>query len=134
VESVTPTIRFAESAMLVLLNSHALVGMTAVPKTITDDERARLATTIDEESAEVIEQYTSGDELVFELRANVATARAKRRRLRVCAAAGMGGVELKQVRLRDHSAAYRVAAFGVFCLGRSRCRHVLRSFGAIHDD
>jgi hypothetical protein len=77
VDSPTLTIRFAEPAMFGLLNSNAVVGMSAAAAAMTDDERARLISTIAEDSDEVLRQYTDGGALAFELGANVAMARAK---------------------------------------------------------
>jgi hypothetical protein len=76
VESLTVTIRFVEPATFVLLNSNAVVGMSAASGVLTDDERARLSCVIAEDSAEVLRQYTEAGELTFELGANVAMARA----------------------------------------------------------
>ena len=76
VESLTHTIRFADPAVFVRLNSTAVVGMSAGAQTMTNEERARLGDLIAEESAEVARRYTNGDGLAFDLGANVATARA----------------------------------------------------------
>jgi ubiquinone/menaquinone biosynthesis C-methylase UbiE len=77
VESPSLTIRFADPAMFVHLNSNAVVGMSRGSSTIGDDERARLSSMVAEESASVVQQYSDADGLAFELGANVATARAK---------------------------------------------------------
>jgi ubiquinone/menaquinone biosynthesis C-methylase UbiE len=76
VDSLTLTIRFAEPAMLVLLNSNAVVGMSDASGGMTDDQRAKLSSAIAEDSAEVLQRYTDGGGLAFELTANVATAQA----------------------------------------------------------
>lgn len=76
VDSRSLTIRFADPAMFIHLNSNALVGMSAGPSAMSDDERASLSSLVAEASAEVVRQYTDADGLAFELGANVATARA----------------------------------------------------------
>ncbi len=77
VESVTRTIRFAEPATLVHLNSHAVVGMSTACSTMTDEERARLSDLIAADSTDVVRQYGDGEGIAFGLAANVATARAR---------------------------------------------------------
>jgi ubiquinone/menaquinone biosynthesis C-methylase UbiE len=77
VESPTLTIRFAEPSMFGLLNSNAVVGMSAASVVMSDDERARLVSAIANDSDEVLRQYTDAGALAFELGANVAMARAK---------------------------------------------------------
>jgi ubiquinone/menaquinone biosynthesis C-methylase UbiE len=77
VESAALRIRLADPAMFIRLNSSAVVGMSAGSATTTDDERASLSDVVAQDSAEVVRRYTDAEGLVFELAANVATARAK---------------------------------------------------------
>ena len=76
VESVTQTIRIADFAMFVRLNSNAIVGMSAAAPAMTENERDRLSELVAEESGDVVRRYTDADGLAFELAANVAMARA----------------------------------------------------------
>jgi ubiquinone/menaquinone biosynthesis C-methylase UbiE len=74
VETVTRTIRFADGAAFLRLNTMALVGMSAASSTMTDDERAKVSGAIVEDSAGVLKEYTDTEGLSFDIGANVATA------------------------------------------------------------
>jgi ubiquinone/menaquinone biosynthesis C-methylase UbiE len=76
VESVTRTIRFADPAPFVRLNTMALVGMSPASSTMNDEERAGLVDLLVDECADVVQQYADADGLSFELGANVAAARS----------------------------------------------------------
>jgi hypothetical protein len=54
----------------------AFVGMSTTGKDMSDDERKRVIENIIEESAPVLQQYSDGPELAFELRTNLAIAKA----------------------------------------------------------
>ena len=75
VETVTRTIRFADGAAFLRLNTMALVGMSAASSTMTDDERAKVSGAIVEDSAGVLKEYTDTEGLSFDISANVATAK-----------------------------------------------------------
>jgi len=77
VESVTRTIRIADPAIFVRLNSHATVGMSAASSAMSESERDRLGDLVAENSGDVLRTYTNADGLTFELGANVATAQAR---------------------------------------------------------
>jgi hypothetical protein len=77
VESAALTIRFAEPALFIHLNSNAVVGMSAGSATMTDDERASLSDLVAQDRAKVVRRYTHAEGFAFELGANVATARTK---------------------------------------------------------
>jgi SAM-dependent methyltransferase len=74
VEAVSRTTRFVEGAVLVRLNSMALVGMSAGSAELSDEERARLVSTLVEASAAVLGPYADGKGLAFETSAIVGTA------------------------------------------------------------
>jgi ubiquinone/menaquinone biosynthesis C-methylase UbiE len=67
------TMRFDDGASFVRMNAMALVGMSAVAKTMNDSERQRILETIVGDSTPVLRAYTRGA-LVFELSTNLATA------------------------------------------------------------
>lgn len=75
VNTVSRTIRFADGAVFVRMNTMALVGMSAGSKTMSDEERPRMVAAIVEDSAAVLSAYTQGGELAFDLSTNLATAR-----------------------------------------------------------
>lgn len=69
------TIRFDEGAPFVRLNTMALVGMSAVGKAMNDQERQGVVDSIVSESVCVLQPYTDGSRLAFELSSNLATAK-----------------------------------------------------------
>jgi ubiquinone/menaquinone biosynthesis C-methylase UbiE len=69
------TIRFDEGAPFVRLNTMALVGMSAVGKAMSDQERQGVVDAIVSESVSVLQPYTDGSRLAFELSSNLATAK-----------------------------------------------------------
>ena len=75
VEAVTHTIRMRDPAPFARLNAMASVGMSAAAKTMNDAERGALIEAVTQDSMEVLQRYLDGDVLVFELGANIATAR-----------------------------------------------------------
>jgi ubiquinone/menaquinone biosynthesis C-methylase UbiE len=75
VRTISRTIRFEASSPFPRLNAMALVGMSAGGKTLDDEGRKRVVETIASECAPVLEAYTKGSEIAFELSANLATAR-----------------------------------------------------------
>lgn len=76
VTRISRTVRFNDGAPLLQLNTMALVGMSAGSKGMSDQERNELVNTIVSESAPVLQPYTNGSELAFELTANLASAKA----------------------------------------------------------
>lgn len=75
VESLTLPMRFDDPDGFARLNAMAVIGMSERAKSIGDDERPRLAATIAADSAAALARFTDGDRLVFDLPANIATAR-----------------------------------------------------------
>jgi ubiquinone/menaquinone biosynthesis C-methylase UbiE len=74
VETMSRRIHLDDWSMFVRLNAMALVGMSAAGKEMGDEERARSVATIATESAGVLPSFTKGQDLVFDIGANVATA------------------------------------------------------------
>jgi ubiquinone/menaquinone biosynthesis C-methylase UbiE len=74
VKTITRTMRFEDGASFVRLNAMALVGMSSVGKTMTDEERTRAVETIADESAPILRSYSDGPTLAFELSTNLALA------------------------------------------------------------
>jgi ubiquinone/menaquinone biosynthesis C-methylase UbiE len=75
VETMSRTIRLAEAAVFVRMNTMAVVGMSAAGAAMGDEARAQVVDAIVNESAEVLPPYADGQGLAFELSTNVATAR-----------------------------------------------------------
>ena len=75
VEQLARTIRFEEPAMLFHLNAMAIVGMSPASRDMTDEARAQMVAVIANASAEVLQRYTDGGGLSFELSTNLALAR-----------------------------------------------------------
>ena len=73
---VSRTIRFADGATFVRLNTMALVGMSSGAKALSEDERARLTAAIIGDSAGVLDRYTASNELLFDISTNIAIATA----------------------------------------------------------
>ena len=65
----------ADPVVLAYVNASAMVGMSAAGKTMSEEQRAELATTIVNASLGVVARYTDGGEIVFRASANIATAR-----------------------------------------------------------
>ncbi len=75
VQTVSKTVRFDDGAVYLHMNTLALVGMSAVSATCSEEQRAQLCATIAQESIEVLPPYADGDGIAFEVSTNVATAR-----------------------------------------------------------
>jgi ubiquinone/menaquinone biosynthesis C-methylase UbiE len=73
-EAVTQTIRFADPAVFLRLNTMAVVGMSDAAKALSPDQRSAAVEQIIEDSAAVAENYVVADGLAFELGANIAIA------------------------------------------------------------
>ena len=73
---VSLPIHFDDGAPFLRLNTMALVGMNAAGKAMSDQERKRAVTDIVNESEPVLRSYADGTGITFEVRANLATARA----------------------------------------------------------
>jgi ubiquinone/menaquinone biosynthesis C-methylase UbiE len=76
VEALSLPIRFADGATFLRLNTMAIVGMSAAGKNMSEEERAQVVNRIIEESSAVAKPYTQGEALAYDIRSNVATARA----------------------------------------------------------
>jgi ubiquinone/menaquinone biosynthesis C-methylase UbiE len=74
VKTVAREIRFDEGEHFIRLNTMAFVGMSTTGKSLSDDQRKRVMENIINESTPVLQQYTVGSELTFELRTNLAIA------------------------------------------------------------
>lgn len=72
VKTVARTIRFADGELFIRLNTMAFVGMSTSGKGMSDDERKQVMEKIINESAPVLQQYSDGPTLAFELRTNLA--------------------------------------------------------------
>ena len=68
-------IRFDDGAPLLSMNTMALVGMSAAGKAMSDEERKRVVEDIVSQSWPVLQPYTDGSGIAFELSANLAMAR-----------------------------------------------------------
>jgi ubiquinone/menaquinone biosynthesis C-methylase UbiE len=75
VEKMSRTVRFADAAPFVRLNTMALVGMSTASATTSDEQRAQLVAAIVKESADVLPPYADGEGIAFAISTNVATAR-----------------------------------------------------------
>jgi hypothetical protein len=73
---VSCTIRFEDGASFVRMNSMALIGMSAGAKALHNEERKRVLETLARESEPVLQSYSDGSGLAFELSTNLARARA----------------------------------------------------------
>lgn len=73
--TISRTVRFIDGAPLLRLNTMALVGMSGVGKGMGDEERKRVVEAIVRESAPVLQPYTDGSGLAFELRTNLAVVK-----------------------------------------------------------
>jgi ubiquinone/menaquinone biosynthesis C-methylase UbiE len=74
-KTVSRTIRFHDDAPILRLNTMALVGMSAKARTMDDQQRAQVLEAIMSESAPVLQRYTDGLVVAFELSTNLATAK-----------------------------------------------------------
>lgn len=74
VKTISRTIRFNDGEPFIRLNTMAFVGTSTTGKAMSDDERKRVMEAIIQESAPVLQKYSDGSELAFELRTNLATA------------------------------------------------------------
>lgn len=76
VKTLARMVRFDDGALFIRLNTMAFVGMSTTGKAMSDDDRKRVIENIIEESAPVLQQYSDGPGLAFELRTNLAIAKA----------------------------------------------------------
>jgi ubiquinone/menaquinone biosynthesis C-methylase UbiE len=74
-KTVSRTIRFEEGGSFVRMNAMALVSMSAAVKTMSKEERTRLVDVIAKESDAVLQSYSDGSGLAFELSTNLTTAK-----------------------------------------------------------
>jgi SAM-dependent methyltransferase len=75
VRTISRTIRFNDSAPILRLNTMALVGMSAAGKAMSDQERKSMVEDIVSDSASVLQPYSDGSGLAFELSTNLALAK-----------------------------------------------------------
>jgi SAM-dependent methyltransferase len=75
VRTLKRTIRFNDGVPFLRLNTMAYIGMSAGGKQMAEDERWSVAETIVNESAPIVQRYTEGSVLTFELSTNLATAK-----------------------------------------------------------
>lgn len=75
VKTVSRLISFDDGEPFLRLNTMAFVGMSSAGKTLGDEERKRVMEAIIKESMPVLQQYSDGPRLAFELRTNLATAK-----------------------------------------------------------
>ena len=75
-ETVTCTIRMDDGAAFPRLSTMALVGMSAVAKAMSEEQRSQVSAAIADESVGAAQSYLEGSQLVFDLASNVAIARA----------------------------------------------------------
>ena len=73
-KTIAHTIRFSDGEPFLRLNTMAFLGMSAAGKAMGDDERKRVMEAIISESVPVLQQYSDGSKLAFELRTNLAIA------------------------------------------------------------
>jgi len=77
VETVTHTIRMSDgAAIFARLNTMAIVAMSAAAKIMTDEQRAQAVAAITNDSVVAMQRYLDGNDLVWDLGTNIATARA----------------------------------------------------------
>jgi ubiquinone/menaquinone biosynthesis C-methylase UbiE len=74
IKTVARTICFDDGEPFIRLNTMAFVGMSTGGKAMSDDERKHVMENIINESAPVLQQYSDGSALTFELRTNLALA------------------------------------------------------------
>jgi ubiquinone/menaquinone biosynthesis C-methylase UbiE len=75
--TISRTIRFEDGAPFLRMNTMALVSMSAAGKTMSDADRKRVLETIIGDSAPVLQRYSDGPVLAFELSTNLLTATAR---------------------------------------------------------
>lgn len=73
--TLSRTIRFKDGAHFLRMNAMALVGMSSAGQALEDPERRRVVEAIASESAPVLQAYSDGSGLAFELSTNLATAK-----------------------------------------------------------
>lgn len=76
VKIVRRNIRFDDGEPFIRLNTMAFVGMSNAGKALSADERTGAIENIVRESMPVLQEYSDGSELAFELRTNLAIARS----------------------------------------------------------
>jgi ubiquinone/menaquinone biosynthesis C-methylase UbiE len=74
VERLVKTIRFGDGALFIRMNTMALVGMSAVSKTMDEQQKSQTVDRITTDSGSVLARYSDAGGLAFELTSNVATA------------------------------------------------------------
>jgi ubiquinone/menaquinone biosynthesis C-methylase UbiE len=75
VKKVSRTIRFADGATFIRMNTMAFVGMSAAGKAMDDKKRSQAIESIISESAPTLRAHSDTSGLAFELSTNLATAR-----------------------------------------------------------
>jgi hypothetical protein len=75
-KQLSRVIRFQDGSVFVHLNAMALVGMSTPSSGLDDDARQRLATTIAEDSADLVRRHTNEAGFAYEIGTNVIVARS----------------------------------------------------------
>ncbi len=75
VKTVSRVISFDDGEPFLRLNTMAFVGMSSAGKTLGDEERKRVMEAIIRESMPVLQHYSDGPRLTFDLCTNLATAK-----------------------------------------------------------
>ena len=75
IEAVTHTIRMDDAAVFLRLNTMAIVGMSAVAKAMSEEQRTQVTALITSDSVDAAQAYLDGGDLVFDLGSNVVIAR-----------------------------------------------------------
>jgi ubiquinone/menaquinone biosynthesis C-methylase UbiE len=75
VKTISRVMSFDDGEPFLRLNTMAFVGMSTAGKALSDQERKRVVEDIIRESVPVLQKYSAGSQLSFELRTNLATAK-----------------------------------------------------------
>ena len=76
IETLSCTTRLKDAAGFLRMNATAIMGMSPTSAAMDDAKRAEVAAAIADDSSQVLPRYTEGEEVVFVLSTNVATARS----------------------------------------------------------
>ena len=75
VETMSKPVRFDDPSLFLRLNTMALVGMSSLSKTMTEEKRAQTVTAIVAEGEAVVPDYTGANGFEFDIKTNIATGR-----------------------------------------------------------
>lgn len=76
VHTISQPVHFEDRQTIARMNAMALVGMSPASKEMSEEQRASTVAAILRDSEPVIERFTDASGVTFEMRSNVATARA----------------------------------------------------------